>query len=259
MHQYEPYPKIIEQFNNLEQHHNLGESPVTETMNPTINLDNGTVTHDKLQAAQAHVDQLKAQLSEAETELANTSRKVSTHQALVQGLQTEIRGGNIQAAAQHSQADATLTALGRDQHNYNAAKQSLQGQLSEAQVVLDLYEALYGHSDLISEQERTTELAEAQAQIRTILEPIIRKYRKSDNALYQLADAYQRYLRTNPTGLQGVTRIGSLDRIDALIFDDGTKLDAMGKHDAVRVAERVLANINADILAEARGDEAPRN
>lgn len=232
---------------------------MTETMNPTLNLNNGTVTHDKLQAAQARVDDLKQLLTEAETALINTSRKVSTQQALVQSLQAEIRSGNIQAAARHSQAEAELTTLQRDQYNYTAAKQSLQSQLTEAQVALDLYEALYGHSDLISEQDRATELAEAQAQIRDILEPLIRKYRKSDNALYQLADAYQRYLRTNPTGLQGVTTIGSLNQIDALVFDDGTKLDDMGKHHAERVTERALTNINADIQAELRADRAPRD
>jgi len=231
---------------------------MTETMNPAITFDNGTVTHDKLEDAKSRVEDLSMQLSELEIELSKTRGMVSAQQALVQNLQAEIRSGSIKAAAQHSQAEATLTALQRDQHNYTTAKQSLQGQLSGAQVVLSLCEALYGHSALISEQERATELVEAQAQIRAILEPIIRKYRKSDTAYRQLADAYSRYLRANPTGLQGVTGTGP-DNTQSLIFDDGTVLDDMGKHHAERMTERVLTNINADILAEARGDKAPGN
>lgn len=236
----------------------LGEH-MTESTTPTMNRDdNGTVVHDKLEAAQQRVDHLEGQLAQADSKVAETGRKVQTQQGLVQGLQSEIRGGNLGAAADHSQAESTLNSLGREHHNYTEARKSLRAQLRDAEVELELYTALYGHSDIISEQDRAVELAEAQTQIRAILDPIIRKYRESDTAYCSLAETYKRYLRTNSAGLQGVAA-GEGDKVSFLTFDDGTKLDGMGKHHAERVTERALTNIMADIKAELRGDKEPRN
>lgn len=232
---------------------------MTESTKPTMNRDNnGTVVHDKLEAAQQRVNHLEEQLADADSQVAETSRKVQTQQGLVQGLQSEIRGGNLGAAAEHSQAESTLNGLGREQHNYTEARKSLRAQLRDAKTELELYTALYGHSNIISEHDRAVELAEAQTQIRAILDPILRKYRDSDTAYYSLAETYKRYLRANSTGLHGVTA-GEGHKVSFLTFDDDTKLDSMGSHHAERVAERALTNITADIKAEIRGDKEPRN
>lgn len=232
---------------------------MTESTTSTMNHDDqGTVVHDQLEAAQSQVDQLEEQVAQAEAQSSEASRKVSTQQALLSSLQAQINGGNIGAAAEHSQASAALTGLERNQHNYRLALQSLRAQLTQAQLELELFNALSGHSDIISVRERATDLAEAQTAIRAILEPLVRKYRKSDSAYRDLAETYKRYLRTNSVGLQGITGTG-LGRAETLIFDDGTTLDDMGSHHAKRVTERVLTNINADIQAEIRGAIAPRN
>lgn len=230
-----------------------------ESTTPTMNRDDqGTVVHDQLEAAQARVDQLETQVSHAETAASEANRKVTTQRNLVANLQAQITGGNIGAAADHSQAAANQTALEREQHNYSLALQSLRAQLTQAQLELELLQALYGHSDLIGVEERATDLAEAHAQFRAIQEPLMRKYRKSDSAYRHLSETYKRYLRTNSVGLHGVTGTGP-DGIQSLIFDDGTTLDDSGEYHVKRITERVLTNIMADILAERRGDKAPRD
>lgn len=227
---------------------------------PTMTRDAvGAVVHDKLAQSQARVDELEQKLETADARSTETKREVKAQQGLIAGLQSSIQSGNVEAADKHSQASAELVSMQRDEYNYDQARFSLRAQLADARVELDLNTAIYGHTDIISEHERAQELADAQMKVRAILEPIVRKYRKSDAEFYKLADGYQRYVNQNPQGLQGVSKIGSTDRVDSLNFSDGTKLDAMGRHHAERVTERAMTNINADLLAERRSNKAQRD
>lgn len=137
----------------------------------------GKITSPKLPELQARLDELEEKLAEAKPQQIEAHQKVADRGQYLQRLEREIGQGSADAAARHSSAAAGMTALERDAHNLDLVVTSLEGQRQAVATELDFHQKLSGKQDLITAGQRAQELAEAKAEIRAIVEPLIRRHR----------------------------------------------------------------------------------